>query len=294
MNKAAKIGILAGAFVFTVLTAALLFAGIASAKVDKKTKTYDSLESFTSIKIDTDVTDIDLKVGDKAKVVCEETTKEVHHVSVSDNTLNIKFESKRKFYEQMFSFGQNLKVTVYLPSISYNDLTIANDTGDINISSLNFKTVSITSSTGNLSLDKVSVAETSYFKASTGSVKLNEVTTKSLEVNTSTGNINLTKVTVLDNMKASASTGNVKMNNVLVAKKMTVKTSTGNIEAVDSDAESLSIEASTGNVKLGLLTDKIIFPETSTGSADYPHLTSGGKCEIKTSTGNIKVTIKGR
>ena len=40
-----------------------------------------------------------------------------------------------------------------------------------------------------------------------------------------------------------------------------------------------------------LLTGKVFATETATGSVEIPHTAEGGRCEIKTATGNIRITI---
>ena len=40
-----------------------------------------------------------------------------------------------------------------------------------------------------------------------------------------------------------------------------------------------------------LLSDKVFITETDTGNVNIPKTTDGGKCEIKTDTGDIKIKI---
>jgi DUF4097 and DUF4098 domain-containing protein YvlB len=55
------------------------------------------------------------------------------------------------------------------------------------------------------------------------------------------------------------------------------------------DATEIFVKTSTGNVAGSLLSSKVFIANTSTGSIDVPKTTSGGRCEIITSTGNIKI-----
>jgi len=41
-----------------------------------------------------------------------------------------------------------------------------------------------------------------------------------------------------------------------------------------------------------LLTDKVFITKTDTGSINVPDSITGGRCEIKTDTGDIKITVK--
>lgn len=73
---------------------------------------------------------------------------------------------------------------------------------------------------------------------------------------------------------------------------LSINGSTGNIEiAEDFSFESIDISISTGDVKGSLRSERIFLVETDTGKTDVPKTVSGGKCEIKTNTGNVQITI---
>jgi hypothetical protein len=55
----------------------------------------------------------------------------------------------------------------------------------------------------------------------------------------------------------------------------------------------MNIETSTGSVKGTILTPKIFMIRSDTGKINVPETTTGGICRIRTSTGNISITIKG-
>ncbi len=58
------------------------------------------------------------------------------------------------------------------------------------------------------------------------------------------------------------------------------------------DAETIYVNTDTGSVTGTLLTDKVFIIETDTGSVDVPKSITGGRCEITTDTGNIRITIE--
>ena len=58
------------------------------------------------------------------------------------------------------------------------------------------------------------------------------------------------------------------------------------------DAETIYVNTDTGSVTATLLTDKMFIIETDTGSVDVPKSITGGRCEITTDTGNIRITIE--
>lgn len=51
------------------------------------------------------------------------------------------------------------------------------------------------------------------------------------------------------------------------------------------------IRSVTGNVTGTLLTPKVIAAQVTTGSVDVPKFTTGGRCEITITTGNISTEI---
>jgi len=63
------------------------------------------------------------------------------------------------------------------------------------------------------------------------------------------------------------------------------------VEFTACDAGEIVIETDTGDVEGTLLSDKIFITETDTGRIDVPKTTTGGRCQITTDTGDIKIKI---
>lgn len=96
-----------------------------------------------------------------------------------------------------------------------------------------------------------------------------------LSISSSTGNVELPR--------------NIKFKSVYITEDYSIERTTGNVKFDSCDAREISIRTSTGNISGTLLSEKLFIAETSTGNVDVPKTTTGGKCELKTSTGNIKV-----
>ena len=58
------------------------------------------------------------------------------------------------------------------------------------------------------------------------------------------------------------------------------------------DAAEIYVETDTGDVKGTLLSDKVYIVFTDTGKINVPKAVTGGRCEISTDTGNIKIEIE--
>lgn len=70
-----------------------------------------------------------------------------------------------------------------------------------------------------------------------------------------------------------------------------IERSTGDVEFDGSDADEITVKTSTGDVRGTLKSEKVFLTDTSTGWINVPKTTSGGRCEITTSTGNIDIAI---
>jgi DUF4097 and DUF4098 domain-containing protein YvlB len=58
------------------------------------------------------------------------------------------------------------------------------------------------------------------------------------------------------------------------------------------DASELYIELDTGDVTGSLLSDKVFIAQSDTGRVNVPKSVTGGRCEITTDTGDIKITVE--
>ena len=76
---------------------------------------------------------------------------------------------------------------------------------------------------------------------------------------------------------------------LLPQKSFTIERSTGNVKFDRSDAAEIFVKTNTGNVTGSLLTDKVFTTQTDTGDVSVPKTVTGGRCEIKTDTGDIKI-----
>lgn len=276
------------------------------------TNTYDVTDDFNKISIDIHIADINFKesTDGKCKVLCEETKKYKHTVNVADNTLSISSTHNRKWYDFINIFPSSVTVTLYLTKTTYNELYIDNNTGDSVIpTNFKFDDINIEGDTGDVTCYS-SVTNNINIDISTGEINLDNITASNLNLKTSTGRITLNNVTctndivlnsstgknILKNVKccnliSDGSTGSIQLTSVIASQKITIDRSTGSVKFELSDANTIKVTTSTGSVKGTLLTNKIFTTKSSTGSVNVPQSTEGGTCEIKTSTGNISISI---
>lgn len=304
--------IIVGAAVFVCAFAAAGYdvTKLGTAKTEENTYTAEG--SFDKIEINTKETDIALKLAEDGKfsLVCVEQEKMKHNVVVEDGTLKVSVTDERNWVEKIGLFRKSLKMTVYLPSATYEKLLVNVGTGDVVIpSEFTIQTLVISASTGEVttrakvldelkvytSTGNVLVEQTSANKAEilvvTGNVTVNSFAcVGDVRIKVSTGTLHMSDVTCAS-LSAEGSTGDVYLKNVVAALSLYVHRSTGDVKFDRSDAAEITVETSTGDVTGTLRTEKIFSASASTGSIKVPESIAGGKCTIQTFTGDIEISI---
>lgn len=270
-------------------------------------------EAFDSIAIITDTADISLVRGDTAETVveCREQTNLKHEVSVKDGVLTIEIKDTRRWYEHIGIGIGDLRITITLPAEAYASLSVKSSTGHIDVpAGIAFTDVDISESTGDVRF-AASVENNLRIKASTGDIRVEDVSVGALELSVSTGDITVSDVTcagdatlrvstgktvlselTCQSLQSTGNTGDITLQSVVATNKITIERSTGQVKLEASDAAELSIRTDTGDVKGTLLSDKIFIVRTDTGDIDVPSTVTGGKCEITTDTGDIRIRIQ--
>ena len=319
MSKAKKIWLLSAAAL--ILIGGILFVGgmsimkwdfsrLSTSKYE--TNEYTVTEAFQSISISSIGTDIELVATEEqtCSVLCHEQTKLTHAVSVKDGVLVIETVDTRKWYEHIGIHLGTPRITVYLPKGAYAALSIDSKTGDVRIpADLAFDSVSIALTTGDVE-SKADVTGALGIKTSTGSITVSDGSVGSLTLSVSTGKVSVSRVhcdgdvavtvstgkTALSqlsckNLNTKGGTGDITLQSVIAAEKLSVTRSTGDVRFDGCDAAELYVLTDTGDVSGSLLSDKVFLVKTDTGDIDVPKTVSGGRCEITTDTGDIKITV---
>lgn len=318
MKKSKLIAIIVG-LILVISGAVVAVVGLASMGFNFKSlalgKTVDSsyelTEDFSKINVETNTSDVHFIFTDGAsKVEVKELEKQTHNVSVSDGVLNITHEDQREWYDHITLFTPNVYINVYLNKTEFENLAVETDTGDVNIEkAFSFSSVTVKTDTGDVAVLS-GVKETLSISVDTGKVIASGITAKNATIDTHTGDVRISSFTIEEQLKITGTTGDVYAESVnansvsietdtgevtlkdCIAKNIGIETNTGDVELYGCDAESLNIKTSTGDVEGVLLTEKTFITDTSTGEVEVPRGTSGGRCEITTSTGDIEISIK--
>ena len=277
------------------------------------TNTYDVSEKFQNISIDGDTENIKFVFSEegKCRVVCFEEENDLHTVRVEDQTLTIEKKDRKGFWWNVSIATESPSITVYLPEKVYKELSIESDTGDVEIpKEFSFDTINVNLDTGDMSC-LASAEGDIRVRTDTGHITIADVTASGMLLSSDTGKMELSDVkisgdleiqehtgkVVLENVKcrnftSDGDTGSLVMTNVTASGEFNLERNTGDIEFHGCDAETIYVETDTGDVTGTLLTDKVFITETDTGSVDVPKSVSGGRCEISTDTGDIRIEIQ--
>lgn len=270
---AAGILLLAG---LTVCTAGMILLDFDFTNLSTETYTTATTEitgEFTSISVDMDTADIRFMLSEDGicRAVIRESEKKKHTVSVQENTLFVETPETPWWKDITLISFSSPEIVLYLPGEEYSTLRIESDTGDMDISAdFLFARAEIETDTGDV-----------FWCASV---------TDSLAFSTDTGDITVQNVSV-DQLKLEMDTGDAKLSDVF-CHQFEAESRTGDIRLERFDADSIRIETSTGDVTGTLLSEKIFVTETNTGDIRVPSGSSGGRCEIRTDTGDIELTIQ--
>ena len=276
-----------------------------------ETNEHEIREDFTGISLSTDSADVRfLPAADGVcRVVCHERTSARHTATVEDGVLTVSLADRRAWYEYILNIGHDT-VTVYLPESEYAALTVNIKTGSVELpSALCFASAEITASTGEVS-SRASVTGLLKIKTSTGGITLEDTTVGALELAVSTGRISVKRVTcagavglrvstgkasltalTCTELRSEGNTGDITLTDTLVSGSMHIKRSTGDVKLERADAGEIFVETDTGDVTGSLLSGKDFDTDTHTGKNEVPRGTAGGRCEIRTDTGDICITL---
>ena len=257
----------------------LCFAGLSAVnfkferldRTEYMTNTYDFESPVQRIDVKGFTADIELLPAEdsRCRVVLEESDRERYEVSAADGTLSIRPVTDLKKWS-LFSF-KSPKISVYLPAGTYESLQADMGTGDI-------------------AVDRALAFGTANFQLSTGDLTLNGVQAKELTVDGGTGDIRLSDMTP-GALTVSLSTGKIVLVNVVCTGDLRCESTTGDIKLTDVDGANLYLKASTGSITGTIRTEKTFSASASTGSVYVPDSAGQGRCEARTSTGDIRLYI---
>ena len=238
-------------------------------------QTADIKESFDHIRIDIISDDIIFRPSEnnECKVRYYDSNFIVYKLNCSDNKLSILAEQKDWFNFDIFNFGSNRSVEIYLPKKAYDDLDINTVSGDIIIDKAlgsTFKEYSFNTASGDIN---------TYLEG-TGA-----------NINTVSGDISiggkLSSGTVINTVSGDTTLSGITSNS------LNIDTTSGDVKLNGSDAKSISIHTISGDISGELYGKKNISVNTVSGDKDLPtSYPDGDNCSFDTVSGDIKLSGK--
>ena len=302
-----------GGILFTVTMSKLKWDFYALDTNKYQTKTYEILENFESLSINTNTTDVSFIPThlDIATVVCFEKESETHNVTVIDGVLTVTYNQSSFLKKLSFFNFKKPNITISLPQAEYNDLIIIGDTSDITLAhELTFSNVNVTISTGDVTVNST-IKENLKISTTTGDITIYDTSVNNADLSVTTGDIGIAKLNCTNDLKISVTTGDselndvqcknlistgdtgdLELNNVIASEKFVIERDTGDVDAKSCDANEIQVTTDTGDVEMTLLSSKIFVVETDTGRKRVPMSTTGGLCQVTTDTGDIEIYIK--
>lgn len=277
------------------------------------TNTHTIEDEFQDIQVNLDTEKVVFSPSDdgSCRVVCFEEEKDPCNVRVDGQTLVIDKPNKHN-WRLNFGFGlESPEVTIYLPEKTYRELSVDVDTGNVIIPrDFSFETITATLDTGDISCE-ASATGNIKLDTDTGHISVSGVDALSMELSSDTGSMDVSDISLSEDLRIKEQTGDVTMvnvscrnfisngdtgmlamTNVVASGEFNLQRDTGDIKFDGCDAETIYMETDTGDVTGSLLTEKVFITDSDTGRVDVPKTITGGRCEITTDTGNIRIEIK--
>lgn len=319
MKKSTKVWIILGSVWLlagiVLLGGALISMGFDLSKLsasEYETNEYKITEGVRNISVKTNTANVEIlpSDGENVTVICYEEPRVKHNVKCEEGTLYIEVEDTRKWYEHIgVNFG-TAKITVSIPAGEYGSLSVKNSTGHVDVSKdFTFSGIEISLSTGKVT-NRASSKGLVSIKTSAGSVTAENFSATAIDITVTTGMITVRSVNCAGditlnattgkvsadgvgckNFRSKADTGRLSLSSVTASEDMRIERSTGDVKLERCDAGDIYIITDTGDVSGTLLSEKVFITKTDTGKINVPSSITGGRCEISTDTGDIKIEI---
>ncbi len=293
------------------------------------------LDAFQNIDMKVSYANVEIKESDRFKISYKTAQNHPLSYEIKDGTLHITQASNpagsSSFHYMFLGFSgiqsgdirESESVTVYIPeNVELNSISVNNDCGNTNLSSINASSVSVSEdygdvnltdmnapcialevNTGYLNLDNI-IADTLTVTTDYGNVTLNTIDASTAALKVNTGNVNLDSI-VADTLTVTADYGDVGLSTIN-ASSVTLKMNTGNVNIRDIDSgiietaidygdlqlssaetDSLSVEINTGSLEITDMTANTFAADIEYGETNAERITISGDADITIGTGSL-------
>lgn len=223
----------------------------------------EDTDTFDSIKIDTDVMNINIKEGNAFHLEYNSPESRKPSFNVSGNTLDIKQPSARGWLRNHINYKCDLTITIPSGTVLESS-DIVTDVGNININNIECKDFNAESDVGNIII-KSCTFEYSEIDSDVGNVETSSSNLGRTNIETDTGDIDITTCEFKD-MEIYNDVGNVELYN----------------NKIDTSNYTIDLSTDLGSIKVNGEKHKKSFYQQAPDTADNFKIT------IETDIGNIK------
>ena len=309
--------VVAGLLIGFVALAALDFNFFEMGTMESVTNAYVVHEGFTNIRVWGAECDVRLIPSEDATctVLCNETDRITHTVTVENGTLTIQRADNRRWFEHigfMWHYWGPIEVIISLPEQAYEDLSIRTVSGAVEIpDSFSFSRAEVDGVSGDISFS-AEVEGALLLKAVSGDIRVRGTSPEALTVESTSGKILADSVAVstafccktvsgrqeISNLTCRSATvystsGSVIASDLMAAESIRMETVSGSIRLTECDADTLWLKTVSGSVTGTLRTEKKFVANTTSGAIRVPDTVGGGVCEVKTVSGSIRLDVTG-
>lgn len=302
--------IIIGLLMFLILMSSLNWDFTRITNVNYETVTFDISDDFSDISINATTADINFyKSNDGTSSITIYKKKSItYSTSVEEGKLTLTEKTTPRTVDHLFSPKQT--IDVYLPAEEYGALsvkittgdttvpygftftsaTLDNTTGDSSFSANVSGALSIKSTTGDISVSGTSAGSISA-NVTTGDIKISSsIVGKAIAIGGSTGGVSLTNARA-ENIYVDITSGDITLTNSVASDTLDLIATTGDVTLNRCDGNTVKVKTTTGDI-CGTLLSKHVFTATATtGSIRVPSYETGGKCNLKTTSGDIDVSV---
>lgn len=275
---------------------------------DYTKKTVQITDDFNIVDIAGEAsTDVMIKNSDNGTNYIEyyDTDGLTNHAEVVDGVLTFRCEDNRTHHPTIsLGFGQDTTTVVYLADKEYESIQVTTASGDIDYlysHKSNSKPVfnaaytSLKTNSGDIRITDIE-ANTLTVKTTSGDISVsNSSFATKLELHASSGDIQLNRV-ITDQAEFYTTSGYVSASDITANTGLSCNTTSGDIDMVITDAEVISISATSGDIDLDLASDRSysFSADTQMGDVDIPHGANYSEydCGVSTTSGDIQIRQK--
>lgn len=158
--------------------------------IDLVEQEYKVVDEFDSVIIDTDITDVEIIVGEDYAV--EYVLGEDYEYHHNGNTLSISDNSFSSIINSALNGSIESYIKIYVPADKIIDIDMDIDIGDIDIKGVIFETINIETDIGDVSIEGDSLEGDIFVGADTGDVSVKGFIACDVEIEADLGEVNIT------------------------------------------------------------------------------------------------------